>query len=111
MYNRVDTESNKNNINEKSPQETFKISVSGSPNSYLGRVGKQRIITLVDTVAECSLMHCHIYDQLKYRPKLFKKKVCLQSANGTELKCDVCVNVQRRTCVKPVFWPPSDVKI
>ena len=94
MYNGVDTESNKNNINENSPQETFKISVSGSPNSCLVKVGKQRIRTLVDTGAECSLMHRRIYDQLKDRPKLLNKKVCLQSANGTELKCDGCVNVQ-----------------
>ena len=90
MYNGVDTESDKNNINENSPQETFKISVSGSPV----KVGKQRIRTLVDTGAECSLMHRRIYDQLKSRPKLLNKKVCLQSANGTELKCDMCVNVQ-----------------
>ena len=94
MYNGVDTESNKNNINENSPQETFKISVSGSPNSCLVKVGKQRIRTLVDAGAECSLMHHRIYDQLKDRPKLLNKKVCLQSANGTELKCDGCVNVQ-----------------
>ena len=94
MYNGVDTESNKNNINENSPQETFKISVSGSPNSCLVKVGKQRIRTLVDTGAECSLMHRRIFDQLKDRPKLLNKKVCLQSANGTELKCDGCVNVQ-----------------
>ena len=94
MYNGVGTKSNKNNINENSPQETFKISVSGSPNSCLVKVGKQRIRTLVDTGAECSLMHRRIYDQLKNRPKLLNKKVCLQSANGTELKCDGCVNVQ-----------------
>ena len=94
MYNGVGTKSNKNNINENSPQETFKISVSGSPNSCLVKIGKQRIRTLVDTGAECSLMHRRIYDQLKNRPKLLNKKVCLQSANGTELKCDGCVNVQ-----------------
>ena len=83
MYNRVDTGSNKNNINENLPQETFKISVSGSLNSCLVKIEKQRIRTLVDEGAECSLMHRHIYDQLKDRPKFLNKKVCLQSANGT----------------------------
>ena len=39
-------------------------------------------------------MHRRIYDQLKNRPKLVNKKVCLQSANGSELKCDGCVTVQ-----------------
>ena len=35
-----------------------------------------------------------IYDQLKNRPKLVNRKDCLQSANGTELRCDGCVTVQ-----------------
>ena len=37
--------------------EKFKINVSGSPNSCLVKIGKQRFRTLVDTGAECSLMH------------------------------------------------------
>ena len=94
MYSEVDTKSHENNINENSPQEIFKISVSGSPSSCLVKIGKQRFRTLVDTGAECSLMHRHIYDQLKDRPKLLNKKVCLQSANGTELKCDRFISVQ-----------------
>ena len=94
MYREVNTKSLNCNIKDNLPQETFKISVSGSPNSCLVKIGKQRIRTLVDTGAECSLMHRRIYDQLKDRPKLRNKKVCLQSANGTELKCDGCVNVQ-----------------
>ena len=48
----------------------------------------------MDTGAECSLMHRRIYDQLKDKPKLVNKRVCLQSANGSELKCDGCVTVQ-----------------
>lgn len=39
-------------------------------------------------------MHRRIYDQLKIKPKLQNKKVSLQSANGTELKVDGCINVQ-----------------
>ena len=39
-------------------------------------------------------MHPRIYDRFKDRPKLLNKKVCLQSANGTELKWDRCVDVQ-----------------
>ena len=39
-------------------------------------------------------MHRHIYDQLKNKPKLVNKKVCLQSANGSELRCDGSVTVQ-----------------
>ena len=39
-------------------------------------------------------MHRRIYDQLKNKPKLTHKKVCLQSTNGTELRCDGCITVQ-----------------
>ncbi|MCG7879415.1 MAG: RNase H-like domain-containing protein, partial [Candidatus Thiodiazotropha endolucinida] len=76
------------------PHQKFRINVSGSPNSCLVKIGKQRYRTLVDTGAECSLMHRRIYDQLKNKPRLTHKKVCLQSANGSELKCDGCITVQ-----------------
>ena len=39
-------------------------------------------------------MHRRIYDQLKNKPRLINKKDCLQSANGSELKCDGCITVQ-----------------
>ena len=39
-------------------------------------------------------MHCRIYDQFKNKPRLINKKVCLQSANGSELICDGCITVQ-----------------
>ena len=94
MHKEVNAKSFDNDINGKSPQKTFKISVSGSPNSCLVKIGKQRYRALVDTRAECSLIHRRIYDQLKDKPRLINKKVCLQSANGTELKCDGCITVQ-----------------
>ena len=72
-------------------QAKFKINVSGSPNSCLVKIGKQRFRTLVDTGAECSLMHRRIYDQLNNKPKLTHKKVCLQSANGLNLGVTVAL--------------------
>ena len=39
-------------------------------------------------------MHRRIHDQLKNKPRLTNKKICLQSANGTELNCDGCITVQ-----------------
>ena len=75
-------------------KKNYKISVSGSPNSCIVTMGKQKFRTLVDTGAECSLMHRRIYDQLKNKPKLNKRKVSLQSANGSELICDGCITVQ-----------------
>ena len=49
---------------------------------------------LVETGSDCLLLHRRIYDQLKNKPRLVNKKVCLQSANGTELKCDGCITVK-----------------
>ena len=46
----------------------FKISLSGNRNSCLIKIGKHRLRSLVDTGAECSLMHRRIYDQLKDKP-------------------------------------------
>ena len=67
--------SGKNNNKEKLIQEKFNINVSGSPNSCLVKIGKQRFRTLVDTGAECSLMHRRVYDQLKNKPRLVKKSL------------------------------------
>lgn len=41
-------------------------------------------------------MHRRVYDNLKNKPKLLKKNIDLQSANGSQLKVDGCVNVQFR---------------
>ena len=41
-------------------------------------------------------MHRRVYDNLKNKPKLLKKTADLQSANGSSLKVDGCVNVQFR---------------
>ena len=57
---------------------------------------QQKFRSLVDTGAECSLMHRRVYDNLKNKPKLLKKSVNLQSANGTQLQVDGCVNVHFR---------------
>ena len=86
--------SSENGIKEKLRQEKFKIKISGSPNSWLVKIGKQTFRTLIDTVAECLLMHRRAYDQLKNKPRLVNKKVCLQSANGSEVKCDGSISVQ-----------------
>ena len=68
--------------------------MSGSPNSCLVKIGKQKFRTLVNTGAKCSLMHRGVYDQLKNKPRLVNTKVCLLSANGSELKCDGSISIQ-----------------
>ena len=60
MHKEVNAKSFDSNINGNSPQKTYKISVSGSPNSCLVKIGKQRYRTLVGTEIECSLMQHRI---------------------------------------------------
>ena len=74
MHKEVNAKSFDSNINGKSPQKTYKISVLDSPNSCLVKIGKQRYRALIDTVSEGALMHCRIYDQLKNKPRLINKK-------------------------------------
>lgn len=38
-------------------------------------------------------MHRRVYDSLKVKPKLFRRMVNLQSANGISLKVYGCINV------------------
>ena len=84
------------NISSKNNFSTYKVNISGNPNSCIVFIGKQKFRCLVDTGAECSLMHRRVYDNLKNKPKLLKKNINLQSANGTQLNLDGCVNVQFR---------------
>lgn len=69
-------EAHKEYFNEKQP--SYKIEVTGSSNSCLLKIGKQRFRSLVDSCAEVSLLHKRVYDSLKFKPKLIKRKVNLQ---------------------------------
>ena len=92
MHNEVYAKGDENIENYS--QRKFKINISGSPNSCLVRIEKQKFRTLVDTGAECSLMHRRIYDKLKNKPKLQNRRVYLKTASSAPLKCDGYVNVQ-----------------
>ena len=70
LHTEVGMKSSENGIKEKFTQENFDINVSGSPNSCLVKIGKQKFRTLVDTGAEC-----RVYDQLKNKARLVNKKV------------------------------------
>lgn len=47
----------------------------------------------MDLGAEVSLLHKRVYDSLKFKPKLIKRKVNLQSVNGNSLNVLGAVNV------------------
>ena len=69
------------------------IDASGSPNSCLISIGKQKFRSLVDSGAEVSLMHERVFKSLKNRPKLMRKSINLQTAGHTPLNVLGCVNV------------------
>lgn len=74
--------------------QTLSINLSGNPNSCIVKINRQRYRSLVDTGAECSLMHRKIYDRLKSPPKLSKQKVNLQSVNGGLLSVDGSIDIE-----------------
>ena len=82
---------NSKNISEILPH--FKISLAGSPNSCIIKIGKHKFRTLVDTGAEVSLMHRRVYDSLKIKPRLQRRKACLNSVSRESLQVDGCVNL------------------
>ena len=63
----------------------YSHNVSNSPNSCLIRLQYINLRSLVDSVAELSLINQRIYDSLKYRTPIKRRNIALQSATGTGL--------------------------
>ena len=62
------------------------MNIPNSPNSILTKIQNFQLRALVDTGAALSLLKADIYNNLKYRPKLQRTDVSLQSANGSSIK-------------------------
>ena len=73
---------------------TYKITLAGSPNSCVIKIGKTKFRSLVDTGAEVSLMHRRVYDSLLVKPKLQFKRINLSGVSGGALKIDDCINLK-----------------
>ena len=71
----------------------YKVSLAGNPNSCMIKIGKTNFRTLVDSGAEVSLMHQRVFQNLKDKPKLIRKKVYLQSVNGNSLTVVGCTDI------------------
>ena len=54
---------------------------------------KNKFRTLVDTGAKVSLMHRRVYDSLRIKPRLQRRKACLSSVSGESLQVDGCINL------------------
>lgn len=70
-----------------------KIDCVGCPNSCLVKIEKHKYRTLVDTGAEVSLIHQRVYESMKYKPKLVKKNINLQTVSGVPLNVTGCINL------------------
>lgn len=70
----------------------FNIAFTGSPNSCLTQIGKNKFRSLVDSWAKVILMHTGVYQSLKKKPPLIKKNTKLQTVSSTGLKLDRFVN-------------------
>ena len=72
--------------------DQYIYSIDNSPNSVLIKLETFQLRCLLDTGAERTLMHERVYNMLKYKPPLNKKKIVLQSANGSEVHVLGAVN-------------------
>ena len=67
---------------------TFKIELSGNPNSCIIKINKQKFHALLDSGAEVSLIHIRVYNSLKEKPKLKKQSAFLQLVKGDSIDVD-----------------------
>ena len=68
---------------------TYSIAYSSSPSSCIIKIeNKIRIRGLCDSGAEVSLLHKYVYNALKNKQKLNKRKANIQSVSGNALKLD-----------------------
>ena len=92
MHVEADARGRNKRLSENIP--TYKITLAGSPNSCVIKIGKTKFRSLVDTGAEVSLMHRRVYDSLLVKPKLQFKRINLSGVSGGALKIDGCINLK-----------------
>ena len=92
MHVEADARGRNKRMSENIP--TYKITLAGSPNSCVIKIGKTKFRSLVDTGAEVSLMHRRDYDSLLVKPKLQFKRINLSGVSGGALKIDGCINLK-----------------
>ena len=68
--------------------------MAGNPNSCVIFIKNKKLRCLVDSGAQCSLLHYKRYKTLNGLPKLSKKKVNLQSVNGNSLNCLGSIDIE-----------------
>lgn len=75
-------------------KQTFTISLAGNPNSCIVKIGNIRIMSLMDTGADISLINKRIWQNIKNKPKLICELPCIKSVNGDSLKIEGCSNFE-----------------
>ena len=98
---------------EKLEKGFHTINLAGNPNScILFFIKNRKLRALVDSGAQCSLLHNKIYKSLPGLPKLSKKKVHLQSVNGNSLNCLGSIELElniKNVKMTHVFFVVSDM--
>ena len=75
-------------------------------------IKNKKLRALVDSGAQCSLLHYKIYQTLDNLPKLNKKKVNLQSVNGNSLNCVGSIDIEfsiKSVKMNHTFYVVSDM--
>ena len=80
--------------NRKFATKPFTVSLVGSMNSCVIKIEKQRFKVLGGhSGALCSLLNRKIYNRVKTLPPLTRKKINLQSVNGSPLMVDGSIEI------------------
>ena len=90
----------------------YAINLTGSPNSTVIKIKKMKFKAVVDSSAEVSLIHSRVFVSLKDKPKVFKRKVHLQSVSGKALNIEGCANITikiGKTEVTQLFYIVKDM--
>ena len=70
------------NQKNKKNMPIYKIELAGNPNSCIIRINNQKYHALLDSGAEVSLVYSRIYNCLRDKPKLKKKKCLITISKG-----------------------------
>ena len=72
----------------------YDVLVAGNPSSCLLKIEKQTFRALLDSGADCSLIHYDVYKNLKHKPKLCRQNVVLNSVNGENLNVKGSIDLE-----------------
>ena len=86
--------------------------MAGNPSTCLIRIDRQNVRALVDSGAQVSLINRKLYNNLRYKPRITKEPIILNSVSGEKLHIDGVAHLEfnmKGTKVKHKFFVTPDI--